>query len=122
MNEINHLELELYKTAKRKVELIDIAKVINMKTKIPVYELLNNKLEITPTVNKLNKEIKGQEHAIKELVDVYKKIKLGFNDENKCYSILFCGPSGVGKTHLAKLFGSLLVSDRNVIKLDMSEF
>lgn len=85
MNEINHLELELYKTAKRKVELIDIAKVINMKTKIPVYELLNNKLEITPTVNKLNKEIKGQEHAIKELVDVYKKIKLGFNDENKCY-------------------------------------
>lgn len=122
MNEINNLELELLKNTKRKVELIDIAKVINMKTKIPVYELLNNKLEVNTILNKLSKEIKGQDNSIRELVHVYKKIKLGFNDENRCYSMLFCGPSGVGKTYLAKLFGSLLVSERNVIKLDMSEF
>lgn len=123
MNQINHLELELYKTTKKKVELIDVAKVISAKTKIPVYELMNAKSDIlNEALKKLNSEIKGQDRAIQQLIKIYKKIKLGFNDENKCYSLLFCGPSGVGKTHLAKLFGNLLVTDRNVIKLDMSEF
>ena len=53
-------------------------------------------------------------------MNVLKKIKLGFND--KCYSFLFCGPSGVGKTALATSFGEALVSKKNVIRLDMSEF
>ena len=123
MNKINTLELELYKITKRKVELIDIAKVINIKTKIPVYEIINTDIDIASKAEKtLKKEIKGQDKTIDELVKTFKKIKLGFKDENKCYSMLFCGPSGVGKTHLAKLFGELLVSEKNVIKLDMSEF
>ena len=123
MNKINNLELDLYKTKREKVEMIDIAKVINMKTKIPVYEIVSNDIDIAKKAEKtLKNEIKGQDKAIEELIKTFKKIKLGFKDDNKCYSMLFCGPSGVGTTHLAKLFGELLVSDRNVIKLDMSEF
>ena len=45
-----------------------------------------------------------------------------FNNSNKCTSILLCGPSGTGKTYLAKLYGKLLVGENNVIKLDMNEF
>ena len=54
------------------------------------------------------------------MCNIFKKIKLGFND--KCFSFLFCGSSGVGKTALAKLFGKILVGENNVIKLDMSEY
>ena len=49
----------------------------------------------------------------------YKKIKLGYKD-NKCYSMLFVGPSGVGKTLLAKTFGKSITN--NVLKLDMGEY
>ena len=50
---------------------------------------------------------------------IAKKIKLGYTD-NKCYSMLFVGPSGVGKTLLANMFGKNM--NMNVIKLDMSEY
>ena len=50
---------------------------------------------------------------------IAKKIKLGYTD-NKCYSMLFVGPSGVGKTLLANNFGKNM--NMNIIKLDMSEF
>ncbi|MEG0826358.1 MAG: ATP-dependent Clp protease ATP-binding subunit [Bacilli bacterium] len=123
MNKINNLELELYKEERQKVDNLDLAKIVSTKTGIPIYELINDSIDIIKNIEKsLSKEIKGQERAIKELINITKKIKLGFNEENKCYSLLFCGPTGVGKTHLAKLFGSTLVSEKNVIKLDMSEF
>lgn len=119
MNKINNLELNMFKKKLEKVTKLDVASVINMKTGIPIYEILNEKSKLVKQVDKiLNKEIIGQEAAIKECSKVAKKIKLGFND--KCYSFLFCGPSGVGKTLLAKTLGYNL-SD-NVIKLDMSEF
>jgi len=50
---------------------------------------------------------------------IAKKIKLGYTD-NKCYSMLFAGPSGVGKTLLANTFGQNM--NMNIIKLDMSEY
>lgn len=122
IDKINNLELLLTKKEKKQVTLNDIAEVINLKTKIPVYEILNEKRNIIDKIrNELENNIKGQENAIKEVVNIAKKIKLGFKDDDKCYSILFAGPSGVGKTKLAKLFGKCLV-DKNIIKLDMSEY
>ena len=47
-------------------------------------------------------------------------MKLGFKDDNSCYSMLFVGPSGIGKTCLAKLFSEKLFN--NIIRLDMSEY
>ena len=121
MNKINNLELSLYKTHSRKVTKLDVAEVINMKTGIPIYEILNEKVKLIKQTEKiLSKKIIGQDEALKEVAKVAKKIKLGFND--KCFSFLFCGPSGVGKTLLARTFGENLVGNRNIIKLDMSEY
>ena len=91
MNKINNLELSLYKKHDRKVTKLDVASVINMKTGIPIYEILNEKSKLIKHTEKiLSKHIVGQDEALKEVSKVAKKIKLGFND--KCYSFLFCGP------------------------------
>ena len=118
MDKINNLELTLCNKTKNEVTIDEIANVIHAKTKIPVYEILNNS-DIKQLEHELNTII-GQDKAIKELSNIAKKIKLGFKDD-RCYSFLFAGPSGVGKTELAKIFGKSLVGD-NVIRLDMSEF
>lgn len=121
MNKINNLELSLYKKHDRKVTKLDVASVINMKTGIPIYEILNEKSKLIKHTEKiLSKHIVGQDEALKEVSKVAKKIKLGFND--RCFSFLFCGPSGVGKTLLAKTFGENLVGVDNIIRLDMSEY
>lgn len=119
MDKINDMELKLCKMPKKKVTLNDVAYVIYSKTKIPIYEILNDNESLNNINLELNK-IKGQDEAIKELLKIAKKIKLGFKDDDKCYSIMFSGPSGVGKTALAKQFGNIFTP--NVIKLDMSEY
>ena len=119
VDKINKLELSLYKPHLKKVTKIDVAKVISEKTSVPVYELLNEKKKIIKEIEmKLKKKIIGQDKAINEVSKIAKKIKLGLNEG--CYSLLFCGPSGVGKTFLAKLFGQTITN--NIIKLDMSEY
>ena len=121
MDKINSLELSLCNKKKNEVSLDDIADVINSKTKIPIYEILNDNDKV---IEKMQEEIEnkiiGQETAVKEIINIAKKIKLGFKDD-KCYSLLFAGPSGVGKTELAKVFGKTLAG-KNVIRLDMSEY
>ena len=105
---------------KKKITYEDITKVINNKTKIPVYELLkDNKKIINEINNNMKNNIIGQNEVIQILINITKRIKLGFN--NKCISLMFTGPSGVGKTKLAEIFGES-ISNQKVIKLDMSEY
>jgi len=108
-------------TNKFEVSINDIASVINKKTSIPIYEILKDNKKIIDDINNtLRNTIIGQEHAINELINITKRIKLGFK-ENKCISLLFTGPSGVGKTKLATTYGNL-ISKGKIIKLDMSEY
>lgn len=119
-DKINSLELNLYKKEYKEVTKEDVAKVISTKTKIPLYEILNdNKKSISLIKKDLKDKIIGQDEAINSVIKHMKKIKLGFKD-NKCYSMLFVGPTGVGKTMLAKTFGKSIT--KNVIKLDMTEY
>ena len=119
-NDINIIELN-NETKRKKVTQNDVAEVIYKKTNIPVYELLEKKQELIKEIEKnLRTIIIGQDKVLDQLVNIIKRIKLGFK-ENKCYSLLFCGPSGVGKTLSAKTFGENLVG-KNVIRLDMSEY
>src|SRR5574344_85783 len=121
-DKINNLELNIKKTKMKNVTKDDVAYVLNMKTGIPIYELLNDNIKIIKGIEQtIKNKIIGQDKAVKEVIDIIKKVKLGFKDDNKCYSLLFCGPSGVGKTELATLFGKVMV-DNNVIRLDMSEY
>lgn len=122
MDKVNHLELALCKDNTKEVSIEDVANVIHAKTKIPVYEILNDNTTFVAEMEKqLTTNIIGQEKAVREVINIGRKIKLGLKDDNRCYSMMFTGPSGVGKTELAKQFGSVLVG-KNIIRLDMSEF
>lgn len=123
MDKINNLELSLYESNTKEVDINDIALVLHSKTKIPIYEILNdNDVLINNMHKELSKKIIGQDEAIDKIINIARKIKMGLKDDNRPNSIIFCGPSGVGKTELAKTFGEIFVGNRNVIKLDMSEY
>ena len=114
------MELKLYEKNSNNVEKIDVAEVIAAKSNMPIYEVIKDDKKIIKELEKsLNNGIIGQDNALREVMKIAKKIKLGYTD-NKCYSMLFVGPSGVGKTLLANMFGKNM--NMNVIKLDMSEY
>ena len=121
MDMINRLELSLYSDKSlMRIKKEDIYKIVSMKSNIPIYEI--NKDNIKDIVNikkKLNNIVFGQNNAIDEIINSYKQIKFGYK-EDKCFSYLFAGKSGVGKTLLAKKFANLV--SKNIIKLDMSEY
>ena len=121
MDKLNRLELNL--CSKKNNHIIsknDIIRVVSMKSNVPIYVANNNNLKNSNIfINKLNKQVIGQSNAIFELNKIYKQISLGFKDD-KCLSIMFAGPSGVGKTMLAKLFAKNIT--KNAIKIDMSEY
>lgn len=120
-SKINELELN-YKKAITTITLKDIAKVIHQKTNIPIYEIENDNIKIIKQLEKnLKDNIIGQDNAIDSLIRITKKIKLGYNN-NKVKSYLFVGPTGVGKTKLAKIYAKELTNDTNLIRLDMSEY
>ena len=120
-SEINEFELRNKKNYKV-VTLEDVAKVIHEKTEIPVYEILKEKAS---TIEKLEKELKnhviGQNEAIQELIQATKKMKFGYAN-NRVKSYLFVGPTGVGKTNLATSYAKFLSGEKNLIRLDMSEY
>ena len=121
ITKINTLELSP-KTKDKKITLEDIAKVIHQKTRIPIYEIMkDNVTSINNLETSLKEKIIGQDKAIAELVNITKKIKLGYSN-HKVKSYLFIGPTGVGKTNLAKTYASILVGENNLIRLDMSEY
>ena len=116
MNEINSLEIELANNERSKVTKKDLYEVLKTKIEAPIYELSFTKLKKENIINRLKKEIIGQDRAIEELVNTHIN-NLG---ENRCYAVMLAGPSGVGKTALAQLFAKAISS--HLLRLDMSEY
>lgn len=118
-DKINNLELSLYKTEYRKVKNVDVYKVISDKAGIPIDEISIGNKKMLDRFDNLKEYIIGQDDVVEQVIKQVKKQKLGFND-TKVSSYLFVGPSGVGKTMLAKKLASILT--KNIIKLDMTEY
>ena len=121
-NKLNNLLNTTNCSNVKTVTIKDVADVIYRKTKIPVYEILQDNVKIIEEIKeKLKNNIIGQNHVIDSLLNITKKIKLGYKDRG-CYSIMFVGGSGVGKSLISKTYATAMVGAQNFIRLDMSEF
>jgi len=103
----------------------DIAKVVARWTGIPVNKMLaDDLLKLAKAEEELTQEVIGQEEAIAAVAKAIRRSRAGINEEKKPIgSFLFIGPTGVGKTELAKALARFLFNDENsLIRLDMSEY
>ncbi|GAA9754412.1 hypothetical protein VN0234_08440 [Helicobacter pylori] len=103
----------------------NIAEIVSQWTHIPVQKMLQSeKNRVLNIESELQKRVVGQEKAIKAIAKAIKRNKAGLSDSNKPIgSFLFLGPTGVGKTESAKALAQFLFdSDKNLIRIDMSEY
>ena len=103
----------------------DVAEVVALMTKIPVDNVStdeNNKLKLM--ANKVKGIVIGQDEAVDKLVRAIKRARIGIKDPKKPVgSFIFLGPTGVGKTYIAKVMAKeLFGSEDSMIRIDMSEY
>jgi len=110
---------------KEEVDEEDIAKVVSRWTGIPVFKMLESEIKkLSQTEEELKKSVVGQDQAIKSVANAIRRSRAGISEEKKPIgSFLFVGPTGVGKTELAKSLVKFMFNDENaLLRLDMSEF
>ncbi len=113
------------KTKRYIVSEEDVADVVAMMTGIPVTKVAQGESSKLLTMKAdLKKEIIGQDDAIEKLVKAIKRSRLGLKDPSKPIgSFLFLGPTGVGKTELAKALSRYMFdSEDSLVRIDMSEY
>ncbi len=117
-------EINLQKISRR-VEEEDIANIVANRTGISVNKLVESEIQkLSNMEENLHKRIIGQNLAVKTVSNAIRRGRSGLKDENRPIgSFLFLGPTGVGKTELAKALAEFLFDDENkIIRLDMSEY
>ncbi len=110
---------------KEEVDEEDVAKVVSRWTGIPVTRMLESEAQrLTNIEDYLKARVVGQDEAIKAVANAIRRSRAGINEEKRPIgSFLFVGPTGVGKTELAKALAEIMFDDENaLIRLDMSEF
>ena len=103
----------------------EIARIISRWTGIPVAKLTESERNKTLHLDdELHKRVVGQDEAVEKVTDAIIRSKAGIKDPTKPIgSFLFLGPTGVGKTELAKtLAASLFDDENNMVRIDMSEY
>lgn len=103
----------------------EIAQVLAMTTGIPVFKLTETETsKLLSMENELHKRVVGQEEAVRALSQSIRRTRSGLKDPKRPGgSFIFAGPTGVGKTELAKTLAEFLFGDEDaLIQLDMSEF
>ena len=103
----------------------EIAEVLAMSTGIPVVRLTQTETaKLLKMEDELHKRVIGQDEAVKALAQSIRRTRSGLKDPNRPGgSFIFAGPTGVGKTELAKALAEFLFGDEDaLIQLDMSEF
>ncbi len=103
----------------------DIASVVSRWTGIPVTKMLTGEREkLLHLDDTLHERVVGQDQAVEVVADAIIRARAGIKDPNRPIgSFIFLGPTGVGKTELAKTLAEALFDDeRNIIRIDMSEY
>ncbi|MAD30785.1 MAG: hypothetical protein CL854_00885 [Cryomorphaceae bacterium] len=113
------------KLNKKTVDEPEVAEVVAMMTGVPVQRVAQQELEkLSQMEDQLRSNVIGQDEAVKKIVRAIQRNRAGLKDPNKPIgSFIFLGPTGVGKTQLAKELTKLLFdSEDNMIRIDMSEY
>ncbi|VVS90463.1 ATP-dependent chaperone ClpB [Desulfoluna spongiiphila] len=113
------------KMLKEEVDDEDVAEVISHWTGIPVAKMLEGEMERLLAMEEgLGKRVVGQKRAITAVSDAVRRARSGLQDANRPVgSFIFMGPTGVGKTELAKALAEFLFDDeRALVRIDMSEY
>ena len=103
----------------------DIYKIVSQKTKIPVSQLSKTENQrLLALAKSLKRRIVGQDEAVESVVQAMLRSGSGLGDENKPMGSFLClGPTGTGKTHMAKTISKSLFGEKHkIIQLDMSEY
>ncbi|MDA0772408.1 MAG: ATP-dependent chaperone ClpB [Cyanobacteria bacterium] len=110
---------------KEEINEEEIAEIVARWTGIPVTKLLAEESQkLVSLEEELERRVKGQEDAVKSVAQAVKRSRAGLANPNKpIASFMFLGPTGVGKTELAKALAESLFDDENaMIRIDMSEY
>jgi len=113
------------KLNKKTVDEPEVAEVVAMMTGVPVQRVAQQELEkLSQMEDQLRSNVIGQDEAVKKIVRAIQRNRAGLKDPSKPIgSFIFLGPTGVGKTQLAKELTKLLFdSEDNMIRIDMSEY
>lgn len=117
--------LEKATSKKSTVQPEDVAKVVSNWTGVPVTQMNRDETKhLANLESDLHKRIIGQDEAVSAVSRAVRRSRSGIKDENRPIgSFLFLGPTGVGKTELAKaIASSIFGSENNLIRIDMSEY
>ena len=113
------------KMLKEEVDDEDIAEVVSKWTGIPVSKLMEGELQkLVQMESRLRQRVVGQDQALEAVSNAVRRARAGLQDPNRPIgSFMFLGPTGVGKTELARALAEFLFDDeRAMTRLDMSEF
>ena len=127
-NQLDTLKEEWEKSLKENRETVDdeqIAEVVSMMSGVPVQRMAQAEgMKLLGMKDDLLSKVIGQDKAIATLVKAIQRSRVGLKDPNKPIgTFMFLGPTGVGKTHLAKELAKLMFGSANaLIRIDMSEY
>lgn len=107
------------------VEVDDMAAVVSLITGVPIQDVAESEADrLLKLESELTKHLVGQEHVIGSMAKALRRARSGFRDPRKPIgSFLFLGPTGVGKTEMAKVLAKYIYqNEKALIKMDMSEY
>jgi len=107
------------------VDVNDIAEVVAQWTGIPVNQMMETEAErLLQMEERLHERIKGQDEALRAISDAIRRARSGLKDPRRPIgSFIFIGPSGVGKTELARALAEFMFDDQDaLVRIDMSEY
>ena len=121
---LEHLQ-ESDQMLKEKIDREAIAEIVSRWTGIPVARMMEGEVQkLIHMEERLKEAVVGQDEAVEAVSNAIRRSRVGLQDPNRPIgSFIFMGPTGVGKTHLAKALAEFLFDDANaMVRIDMSEY